>query len=165
MLQERWLSMWTFYRYSQSISQRSSLSWITTRNRMDRTKVQRVRWTCKKRPYISSHSRGTEKTPRTMACHLEQDRQKWAYETSIRFSSSCLYQKSSTPLVRLKSWRAYFSTTIQEMASPLQAHRGGTSLNGIGNDLIIFFFKVIFFFCYSWFRLQSMAIHCNRRGV
>ena len=21
-----------------------------------------------------------------------------------------------------------------------------------------------FFFCYSWFRLQSMAIHCNRRG-
>ena len=21
------------------------------------------------------------------------------------------------------------------------------------------------FFCYSWFRLQSMAIHCNRRGV
>ena len=23
----------------------------------------------------------------------------------------------------------------------------------------------ILFFCYSWFRLQSMAIHCNRRGV
>ena len=21
------------------------------------------------------------------------------------------------------------------------------------------------FFCYSWFRLQSMAIHCNRRRV
>ena len=38
--------------------QRSSLSWITTRIRMDRTKVQRVGRTCKRRPYISSHSRG-----------------------------------------------------------------------------------------------------------
>ena len=31
----------TFYRYSRSISQRSSLWWITTRNRMVRTKVQK----------------------------------------------------------------------------------------------------------------------------
>ena len=46
---------------------------------------------------------------------------------------------------------------------PFQAHRGGTRLDGIGNELIRFF-KLIFF-CYSWFRLQSMAIHCNRRGV
>ena len=38
MLQENWLSRWTFHRYSRSISQRSSLSWITTRNRMVRTK-------------------------------------------------------------------------------------------------------------------------------
>ena len=31
--------------------------------------------------------------------YLEQIRQKWAYETSIRFSSRCLNQKSSTPRV------------------------------------------------------------------
>ena len=41
---------WTFYRYSRSISQSSSLSWIATRNRMVRTKVQRVGWICKRRP-------------------------------------------------------------------------------------------------------------------
>ena len=46
----------------------------------------------------------------------------------------------------------------------LQAHRGGTSLNGIGNELIRFFLSD-FLFSYSWFRLQSIAIHCNRRGV
>ena len=49
------------------------------------------------------------------------------------------------------------------MAFPLQAHRGGASLNGIGNELK--FFKIDQnSFCYSWFRLQSIAIHCNRRG-
>ena len=109
MLQESWLSWWALYRYSRSISQRSSLSWFTTRNRMDRRKVQRVGRTCKRRPYISPHSRRKEKIPRTMASHLEQIRQKWAYETSIRFSSCCLYQKSSTPRVRRTSWRADFS--------------------------------------------------------
>ena len=35
------------------------------------------------RPYISSHSRGNEKIPRTMVSYFEQSRQKWAYETSI----------------------------------------------------------------------------------
>ena len=43
-----------------------------------------------------------------------------------------------------------------------QALRGGTSLNGIGSELIRFFKWP---FCYSWFRLQLMAIHCNRREV
>ena len=43
-LEESRLSRWKFYRCSRSISQRSSLSWITTRNRMDRTKVKRA-WT------------------------------------------------------------------------------------------------------------------------
>ena len=34
---------------------------FSVRNRMDRTKVQRVGWTCKRRPHFSSHSRGKEK--------------------------------------------------------------------------------------------------------
>ena len=77
---------------------------------------------------MSSHSRGTEKIPRTLVSHLEQVRQKWAYETLIRLSSCCLYRKSSTPRDGIR----------------LQAHRGGTSLNGIGNELIRFV-QVIFF--------------------
>ena len=42
----------------------------------------------------------------------------------------------------------------------LQVLHGGTHPNGVGSELTFFF---AFFFCYSWFRLQSMAIHCNRR--
>ena len=44
-------------------------------------------------------------------------------------------------------------------------HRGVTSLNGIGNELIRLFLIDQNSFCYSWFRLQSIAIHSNRRGV
>ena len=105
------------HRYSRSISQRSSLSWITTRIWMDRTRVQRVGWICTRRPCMSSHSRGTEKITRTMVSYFEQSRQNWAYETSIRFSSRCLDEKSSTPRIRRTSWRAYPSKSIQAMAS------------------------------------------------
>ena len=96
-----------------------------------------------------------------MVSYSEQRRQKWAYETSIWFSSCCLYQKSPTPRTRQTNWRAYPSRTTVD-GIPLQAHRGGTSLNGIGNELKRFFCDL---FGYSWFRSQSIAIHCNRRGV
>ena len=43
-----------------------------------------------KKTCMSSHSRRKEKIPRTMVSYLEQSRQKWAYETSNRFSSRCL---------------------------------------------------------------------------
>ena len=46
----------------------------------------------------------------------------------------------------------------------LQLPRGGTHLNGVGSELTFFFFAQISF-CYSWFRLQSIAIHCKWRGV
>ena len=45
----------------------------------------------------------------------------------------------------------------------LQVPRGGTNLNGVGSEFTIFFCSNLFF-CYSWFRLQLIAIHCNRRG-
>ena len=51
----------------------------------------------------SAKSRGTEKIPRTIVFYPEQSRQKWAYEASIRFSSRCLDEKSSTPRVRRTS--------------------------------------------------------------
>ena len=41
---------------------------------------------------------------------------------------------------------------------PLQAHRGGTNL------MSSLEFVKWSSFCYSWFRLQSMAMHCNWRG-
>ena len=47
----------------------------------------------------------------------------------------------------------------------LQVPRGGTHLNGVGCELTFFIILLRSHFCYSWFRLQSIAIHCNRRGV
>ena len=51
------------------------------------------------------------------------------------------------------------------IALQLQVPRGGTNPNGVGSELTIFFCSTLSLFCYSWFRLQSIAIHCNRRVV
>ena len=98
-----------------------------------------------------------------MVSHLEQISQKWAYETSIWFSSRCLDEKIVYTTSQANKLKSLFLQNNTGDGIPLQAHRGGTSLNGIGNELMRNF-KLIFF-CYSWFRLQSMAIRCNRRGV
>ena len=44
----------------------------------------------------------------------------------------------------------------------LQVLSGGTHLNGVGSELTIFMFAQISF-CYSWFRLQLITIHCVDR--
>ena len=46
----------------------------------------------------------------------------------------------------------------------LQVPRGGTHPNGVGSGLTNFFLLETSF-CYSWFRLLLIEIHCNRRGV
>ena len=160
MLQESWLSKWTFYKYSRSISQRSSLSWITTRNRMDRTKVQRVGCTCKRRPYVSSLQRNLEDTkdngilPWTSQAKIGPMRLRSDFRAAVSIKNR-LHREPGEQ--------------VEEPISPEQYRRwhpssstSWWSLNGIGNELIRFF-KVTF--CYSWFRLQSIAIHCDRRGV
>ena len=71
-----------FYRESQL-----AIGWTEQKcKEMDRT--------CKRRSYVPSLYRGIQKIPRTMVSHLEQVRQKWAYETSIRFSTCCLSLKN-----------------------------------------------------------------------
>ena len=113
MMQESRLSRWTFYRYSRSISQRSSLSWITTRNRMDRTTVQRVGWTCKRRP----HNLLPEEKKRYQdnGLLLWTKKAKMDLWSLIWLQSRCL----NAPRVRRKSWRANFSRTTQTMVSLL----------------------------------------------
>ena len=44
----------------------------------------------------------------------------------------------------------------------LQVHRDGTNPNGVGSELAVFLLLESLF-CYSWFCLQLIAIHCNRR--
>ena len=162
MLQESWLSRRTLQRYARSISQRSSLSWITTRNRMDRTKVQRVGRTCKIRPYISSHSRGKEKIPRTMVSYLEQIRQKkglWNFDPILERLSLWKIVYTTSQANKLKSLFLQKNTVY---GIPLQTRRGGTR---IGNELRRIFSLMRILFVAVGFVLQSMAIHCNRLVV
>ena len=73
-------------------------------------------------------SRRTEKIPRTMVSHLEQIRQKWNYETSIRFSSCSLSQKLSSSWVRRGNCKTIFSSTIFWYGSFPQEVYGGIHL-------------------------------------
>ena len=59
-----------------------------------------------------------------------------------------------------------FNLQDGNMGLQLQVPRGGTNPNGVGSELTqIFFLLESLFFCYSWFRLQLIAIHCNRRST
>ena len=80
------------------VSQRSSLSCITTRVRIVRTSAKRWDELAKEdHSYIQTHSRGKEKIPRTLVSYFEQNRQKWAYDASICLQSRCHNEKSITP--------------------------------------------------------------------
>ena len=76
-----------------------------------------------------------------------------AYDEDKRFS-----QKITCPTLEL--------INIQDgnIGLQLQVLREGTNPNGVGSEFHTIFFARISFF-YSWFRLQLIAIHCNRRGV
>ena len=169
MLQKIRLLRWTFYRYSRSISQRSSSSWITTRNRMVRTKVQRVGWTCERRSFLYTHSRGKENIQRTLVSYFEQNRQKWTYEASIWLQSRCHNEKLLTPRIRRTNRRAHPSRSAKTHTTraveliniqggtigfQLQVPRGGTHPNGVGSELTKFCCSNLFFvasgFVYSW---------------
>ena len=96
--------------------------------------------TCTRRPYISSHSRGRDKIRRTMVSYLEQSRQKmglWNFDPIFEPLSWWKIVYTTNQENKLKSLSIQINT---DDGIPLQAHRGGTSLNGIGNELIIFFF-------------------------
>ena len=159
----KWTLKVNFNKYSRSISQRSSLSWIITRIRMDRTKVQRVGWICTRRPDISSHSRGTEKITRTMVSYFELSSQKWAYETSIRFSSRCLDEKSSTPRTRRTNWRVDPSRSVQTMGSLFKPIVAGLVCMEL--EMSSSFVKDQNSCRYSWFRLKSISNHCIQQVV
>ena len=153
MLQEIWLSRWTFYRYSRSISQRSSLSWITTRNRMDTRKVQRDGRTCKTKPHAPSLCRGISKIPRTLVSQLERVRQKWAHATSTGLSSCSLSKTVSTASQVSKLQNQFPRNNTRDGIFP-QAIHGGTRQNGVGELMRNFYMT----FCgtvgivYSWHR-------------
>ena len=61
-----------------------------------------------------------------MVSYLEQVRQKWACEASIRF----VYTTSQA-----NKWKSLSLQNNTVYGILLQAHRGGTSLNGIGSEL------------------------------
>ena len=164
MLQESWLSRWTFYRYSRSISQRSSLSWIITRNRTDGTKVQRYGRTCKE---DHTYHLSTEE--------FKKSQGQWY----LTLNNSGKHM----PMIIRPDFRAAVSLKnrlhrgsgeqVAEPTSPGQYRRWHPSSSTSWWDKPAWHWKGALFlkkknwssFFYSWFPLQSIAIHCSRRGV
>ena len=169
MPQKSWLSRWTLQRYSRSVSQRPSLSWIETQNWLDRAKVHRDGRVGTPRSHVPSLWRGIQKIPRTVVSHIEKVGQKRADATSTRFSSCSLTQKPSPSRTVKKLQNQYLHSNTGDGILP-QAILGRTGTRpkaGGAHDENLKRMKCvqILFFCYSWFRLQLMTIHCNRRGV
>ena len=63
------------------------------------------------------------------------------FETSIRFSSCCLCSKIVYTTSQANKLKSLFLQNNTGDGIPLQAHRGGTNLNGSGSELIIMFLK------------------------
>ena len=116
----------------------------------------------KTKSHVPSLYRGIQKIPRTMVSLFEDVRQKRAYATSTRFSSSSLSQKPSSPWVWRAGCRTKFSTAIQEMALFHKRFMVGH----VWLELVEFirFFKVTSLLL-QFGSFAVIAIHCNRRGV
>ena len=84
--------------------------------------------------------------------------QKWAYATSQSLS------KTVFTVSQVSKLQNQFLHSNVGDGTLLEAINGGTRLTGVGGAYF-FLKKNVLFFCDSWFRLQSMAIHCNRREV
>ena len=121
--------------------------------------MQRDGRTCKRRPYISSHSRGTEKIPRTMVSLNKSGKNgpmklRSDFRAAVSMKNSPHHESGEQVI-----------NTVDGDGIPLQAYRGGTSLNGIGNVLIRFFKKIDLLFVavgFVYSRLRSTVTDAVR---
>ena len=95
--------------------------------------------------------------------HIEHIGQECADATSIRLSSCSNKQEPSPSRIRRRTCRTYSFSTISEMA-PFFLKRFLMEL-GHGQKLVELMSSIHFKnVCCSRFRLQLIAIYCNRRG-
>ena len=141
-----------------------SLSWITSRNRMDRTKVQRDGRTCKNKSHVPSLQKNSNDTKDNGVSH-------WTSRWKTRrcgfdpifelgfffFSKKSLHHESGEEVTQ----PIQFSTAIQEMSLFLKRFLvghvqkvGGAHDHFLGGHFILFY--------YSWFLLQLIGIHFTR---
>ena len=143
-------------------------------------------WTCERRPYIQTHSRGKEKIQRTMISYSEQSREKWTMKL-----------RSDNRIAVMMKNRLHHESgePIEEPIHPSQQRRIRqgqevflenyfSSVRGVQQRKWEYWFSIpsslwwyasewswkwalifLSLFCYSWFRLLLVAIHCNRREV
>ena len=123
----------TFFRYSRSISQRSSLSCITTRNRMDRTKVQRDGRTCKRKPH--KYHLSTEEFKRYQGqwyLTLNKSGKNGPMQLRPDFRAAISLSKTVSTASQANKLQNPFLHHNLGYGILLQAHRGGTRLIGVG---------------------------------
>ena len=154
-----------FWKNSRSFPTRSSISWIATQNWLDRAEVHRVGWICNRRSYLSSHSRGKEKKPRTVVSHIEQIGQECDDATSIRLPSCSHNQEPSPWRIRRRTCRTHSFSTIPEMA-PFFLKRFLVELGHVQKvvELMSSIFLKLFVavgFVYSW-RQSTVTDGCTQ---
>ena len=115
---------------------------MTTRNRLDRTKVESDGRTCKRKSHVPSLYGGISKIPRTMVSHLEQIRQNGPVRLRPDFRAAVslknrLHRESGEQVAEPISPQQY-----RRWHFP-QAIHDGTRLNGVGGAQ--FFFLVTSF--------------------
>ena len=96
----------------------------------------------KKTIHIISLQRKKEKIPRTMVSHLEQVKQNGPMKLRSDFRAAVSIKKIVHTASQAKKLKSVFLQNNTRDGISLQAHRGGTSLNGIGHELI----RIDFFF-------------------
>ena len=101
---------------------RSSLSWTTARTRMDRTTLQRVGWTWKRRPYIQPHSRGKEDAKDNGISHWTNEASIWLQTVIMK---NRLHHESGEPIEepiqpgqqrRTRRGQEIFSEAVQRLS-------------------------------------------------
>ena len=157
-----WLSRWTFQRYSRSLSQRPSLSWITTRNWLDRAEVHRNGKVGTGRPLPPSIQRWIPEISKSLVSHIKQIGQECTDATSIRLPSRSHNHEPSPPRITRRTCRTYSFSTTSKMAlffiKCLMVELGHVQ------KLVELVSSMLFFWiCCGSFRLQLIAICCNRR--
>ena len=163
MLQNSWLSRWTLQRYSRSFSQRPNLSWFTARKWLDRAKVHRDGPIGKARSHVPSLQRGIQRYQGQLYLTLNKSGKNAPMRLRPDFRAAVslknrLHRESGKEIAEPISPQQYRIWHSSSSDSWWDTSKSWWSSWLIRRGRFILF-------CYSWFRLQLMAIHCNRRGV
>ena len=148
----------TLRRNSRSFSSRPSLSWFETQNWLDWAEVHRNGQVGTGRPLLPSIRDEFQRSKKVVS-HIKQIGQECTDASSIRLPSRSHNQEPSPTRTRRRTCRTCSFTAISKM-TPFFLKSFLVELAGGTHEL-----NSMFFIYGSSFRLQLIAICCNRRNT